>query len=224
MALPAPSGPVTLSVAVVTSGQPESAILVSRTLYRRLWADSLLSFAFVTLAPGADPAAVEHAIARRLGEHHRLSVRPTASLIAFFADQVRQAFSLAYLLELITLILVSVGIADTLATSVFERTREFGLMRAVGLHGGRLFAMVMLEAVTMGILGLVLAVGAGLLLGSFWVEIQFPAILGWVLEMHFPWGFAATAAAVTLVMCLGAGILPAIRAARLPVVEALRNE
>jgi ABC-type antimicrobial peptide transport system permease subunit len=76
----------------------------------------------------------------------------------------------------------------------------------------------------MGILGLLLAVVAGLLLGSFWVEVQFPAILGWVLDMHFPWGFATAAAAVTLAMCLGAGVLPALRATRLPVVEALRNE
>src|SRR5262249_45825792 len=79
----------------------------SRPLYRRLWAAPPLSFAFVTPAPGAQLGTVEAAIAARLGERHRLRVRPTASLIAFFADQVRQAFSLAYLLELITLILVS---------------------------------------------------------------------------------------------------------------------
>jgi putative ABC transport system permease protein len=97
-------------------------------------------------------------------------------------------------------------------------------MRIVGLRRSRLFAMVLLEGLALGVLGLMLALAAGLGLGLFWVKIQFPAILGWNLRLYFPTAFAVAAAALTLILCLLASIMPSVRAARLPVPAALRNE
>lgn len=71
---------------------------------------------------------------------------------------------------------------------------------------------------------LALALVVGLALGAFWVEVQFPAILGWRLDLHLPYAFALGAAALTLGLCLAGLVLPSWRAARVPVAAALRNE
>ena len=139
-------------------------------------------------------------------------------------SQTRKAFSVLYLMEGIIFLLVLIGIGDTLATSVIERTHEFGMMRAIGLYRSRLVGMVVLEGLGIGLLGLLLAAATGLLLGLFWVRVQFPAILGWRLDLHFPSRFAIGAVVLTLTLCLVGAVLPSLRAARLSVSEALRNE
>jgi putative ABC transport system permease protein len=76
---------------------------------------------------------VEEAIRRQLGTKYRLHIRTTEQLFDYFANQARQTFSVLYSVEIITFALVLVGIGDTLGTGVLERTREIGIMRAVGL-------------------------------------------------------------------------------------------
>jgi putative ABC transport system permease protein len=222
--LSSPHGELALPIAGVTRGQPESAVIMSRATYRAAWNDPLISWAHVVVTPGAKPSSVETAIGDRLGVRYRVHVRSTAAIIQYFADQARQAFSLLYLMEAITFLLVLLAIGDTLATSVVERTREFGMLRAVGLGRSRLFEMVLLEGTAIGLLGVVLAGVAGLTLGLFWVEIQFPALLGWKLDLHVPVEFVSMAAVLTLLLCLAGAFMPAWRASRLSVPVALRDE
>jgi putative ABC transport system permease protein len=127
-------------------------------------------------------------------------------------------------MEAITFLLVLIGVGDTLAAGVLERTRELGMLRAVGLRRSRLFGVTMLEGVVMGLLGLALAVITGLSLGLFWVRVQFPALVGWVLDLHLPTGFATIAAAIALLMCVLGALLPSMRAAFVPVSATLRQE
>jgi putative ABC transport system permease protein len=222
--LRSPTGPVDFEVAAITTGQPENAVILSRDKYRAHWNDGMIYIAHVALDPGSDAAAMETTIARMLGQKYRVAVRTRDELIGYFARQVREGFQIQYVGEVVTLLLVLIGIGDTLATSVMERTREFGMMRAVGLHRSRLVAILLLEGAGIALLGLFLAAITGLALGAFWVEVQWPALLGWKLDLSFPIGFAASAAALTFLLCLVGSVLPAWRAARLSVPEALRNE
>jgi putative ABC transport system permease protein len=222
--LQSPRGPVAFEVGAVTDGLLESGIVMSRDLYRATWNDSLVTWVYVVLESHAEVLPVRAAIERELGRRYRLQVQSSAALIDFFAGEVRRAFSALYLMEGIIFLLVLVGIGDTLAAGVVERTREFGMMRAIGAHRSRLFGIVMLEGAVIGILGLLLAVCTGIALGVFWVEVQFPAVLGWKLELHFPALFAAAMAVATLVLCIAGSVLPSRRAARLSVPAALRYE
>jgi len=222
--LDSPRGTMELRIVGVTPGQPESAVIVARELYRDAWNDRLITFAHVSLAAGTSASDAGEAVTRALGEKHRLRVWTTAELVDYFGGQVRQAFSLTYLMEAVTFLLVSIGIADTLATGIFERTRDLGVMRAIGVRRGSVATMVVLEGTTLGLFGTALAAVTGVGLGAFWVYVQFPAILGWRLGFHFPFGFAAMAGLVTVVLGAASSLLPALRVARLPVAEALRNE
>ena len=218
------SGDVELLIAAITPGQPESAIVLARGVYTRLWDDSLVTWVHVATHNGVAPAEVARRIREQLGRRYRLRVLTSAEMIDHFAGQVREAFSLQYVLELVTLFVVLVGVGDTLAAAVVARRRQFGMMRAVGLHRSRLFSLVMLEGVSIALLGLVLAVGLGLALSTFWVQVQFPALLGWTLEQYFPWRFVIAGGAVTMLVCMIGALVPSMRAASLSPVGVLRGE
>jgi len=222
--LAAPNGRLVLPIAGISSGAPESGIWLSRELYKRFWNDPTIWTANIALEKGADYRAVERAIATRLAARYRLSIRSSADLIEYFAAEVRRAFSLQYLLEAITLLLVAIAIGDTLASSILERTRELGMMRAVGLRRSNLFNVIMLQGLGIAAIGLAIALGTGAALGAFWVTTEFPALVGWDLDLHVPVAFTAIAMAITLAICAGGSFLPAVRAARRSVVEALRHE
>lgn len=222
--LTSPHGPVTFLVAAVTSGTTENSIILSRDQYRTYWNDTMVYLVHASLEKGADRIAVEGEIVRRLGSKYRLQIRSSRQLVEYFASQVHQAFGGLYVLEAITFLLILIALGDTLVSGVIERTRVFGMMRAVGLPRAQLLRTVVLEGAAIGLLGLLLAVAGGMALGLFWVEMQFPAILGWKLDLHFPFAFAFRAAALTMALCLVGSALPSLRAARLSVPDALRNE
>jgi putative ABC transport system permease protein len=197
---------------------------LERELYQRAWSDEFITYVHIVLSEGADLHGVVDGIQRSAGERYGLRLYTRATILDYFAGQVRQAFALAYLMEGMTFLLLVVAIGDTLAAWVTERTRRFGIMRALGFTRRDVFELVMLEGATIGTLGLGMAAAVGAALGFFWVTIQFPALLGWRIDVHVPYAFAAAAAIVTLLLCLTGSLLPSRRAAKLVVAEALRSE
>ncbi len=222
--LESPRGGLSLKVMGVAIGSPESAVWMSRERYKGFWSDNQIWTANVALQSNASYETVAREIETRLGAKYRISIRSTADLIQYFASEVRRGFALQYLLEAVTLLMVALAIADALASGVFERVREIGMMRAIGLKRAQLFRIVMLEGTTIAAIGLVVASLTGLLLGIFWVEIEFPALLGWDLDLHFPYTFTLMAFCFTLGLAALASFLPAWRAAHLQAADAIRHE
>lgn len=221
--LPSPNGGQRLRIAGIAREEPANAIVLARGRYRAAWHDTTVRYLFVRVAPGADASGVETEILR-VGQQHRLQALSSAAFVDSLGDQVRQAFNALYVMQAVVFLLVSIGIADALGGQVLERRRELGMLRAVGARRSRLFAMVFTEGLAFGVLGLALALATGLGLGLFWVTVQLPALLGWNPDLHMPYGFAALAAALTLVLCAVASLLPSAAAARLRVTEVLRGE
>jgi putative ABC transport system permease protein len=224
LVLAAPTGPQRFQVAAITRSDVAAVIIMSRDRLRAGWNDELMTWLFVAVTDPARTPEVHAAISRALGQSDRLLIRTRAEFVSYLADQARQAFSLLYIMEAVVFLLVLIGIGDTLATSVFERMREIGMMRAVGLRRGDVIRMIVLEAAAICVLGLALAVVAGGALGMFWVDVQFPLLVGWSLDLHLPRSFAVAAAILTLALCLLGALLPSIRAARIAVPVALRSE
>jgi putative ABC transport system permease protein len=224
VAVESPTGEVRLAIAGVSNVPIENAIVLSRDRYRALWNDPMVSLIHVVAADGRDRVALGADLRRRLGIANRLQVRSGGQLIRYFAEQVRQAFSLLYLVEAVIFGLILIAMGDNLAAGVIERTREFGMMRATGVRRARVARSVILEGAVIGGLGILLAAIGGLALGHFWVQVQFPAILGWRLEMHFPYRFALVTSGLALALCLLGSFLPARRAARTLPAAALRCE
>jgi len=118
----------------------------------------------------------------------------------------------------ISLLVGAVGIATIMTIAVAERTGEIGLLVALGAPRRSILGLFLGEAVALsafgGLLGLLLGIGLAQLL-----HLLLPA-----LPVHTPFSFVALAEALTIVIGLLAGVLPARRAARLNAVDALRSE
>ena len=127
----------------------------------------------------------------------------------------------------IALIAAGFGIINTLLMSVQERTREIGLMKAMGMSGGRIFALFSLEAVFIGFLGsaigAVVAIGVGSLISGVLANGLLSGLAGLQLVAFTPWSIA-TVLLLVMGIAFVAAVLPASRAARQSPIDFLRYE
>jgi putative ABC transport system permease protein len=127
----------------------------------------------------------------------------------------------------IALIAAGFGIINTLLMSVQERTREIGLMKAMGMGGGRVYTLFSLEAVFIGFLGSAIGAGIAILLGTGISNLLASTVLKDLPGLHllqFAPSSVITIILVVMFIAFLAGTLPARRAARQNPIDALRYE
>ncbi len=226
LTLDTPSGPISIRIVGVTADflSPRGTVLMSRELYRQLWRDTHVTRALVRVSPTASYEAARTTIERTLGRRYHIRVLRLRELVAWFADQVRRAFAGLNVLAALVIVVVLIGMGDTLAAGMIERTRELGVARAIGVRRRTLGLMVIGEGLLLGALGMILATVLGLGLGTLWVKATFPALLGWTLSLHLPLTQTGELAMTALGISLLAAYLPTIRVVRLDPVAALRSE
>jgi putative ABC transport system permease protein len=221
-----PGGPLGLRIVGIVADflSPRGTVLMSRRLYRERWRNGQITHALVALAHGADSAQIRANIAARLGVRHQIRVVDIPQLVAWFAEQARRAFASLHVLGGLVLIVVSLGVGDSLAAGVLERTRDLGVVRALGTRQRIVGRVIVVEAMMLAFMGIMLATVLGLGLGIMWVKATFPALMGWTLSLHIPMSEAAVVFVGGFAVCLVAAYIPARRAARLDPVLALRTE
>ena len=139
-----------------------------------------------------------------------------------FADQQRapidQLVLMVDALLGLALVIAVLGIVNTLALSIIERTREIGLLRAIGLGRGQLRLMVTLESVVMAVLGAVLGVALGICFG---MAMMYAVRDQGLNVIAVPWTQLVVFLGLAVVIGVLAAVLPARRAARLDVLTAI---
>lgn len=160
--LDTPSAPLSVIIGGITMdfASPRGTLEMSRDLYRFHCYDEQVTRVFVRTAPDVARATVRERIARALGRAHGLRLLSAGDMVDYFAAQVRRAFAPLLVLSALVLVVVLVGMADALAADIAERTRELGVIRALGVRRRPLSRMVIAEAGLLGALGLVLALAA----------------------------------------------------------------
>ncbi len=134
---------------------------------------------------------------------------------------VRLAHASAWGTSMIALLIGILGIANTMAMSVFERTREIGILRALGWKRGHVLALIQFEAVVLGLGGGFLGIAVGW--GALRLLSALPQTAS-IVSASFSLPLMIEALGVALLAGLIAGALPAWRGARLSPVEALRHD
>lgn len=121
----------------------------------------------------------------------------------------------------LAMVIAVLGIINTLALSISERTREFGLLRAVGTRRGQVMWMVTVESVVISVFGAVLGIAVGAGLGA--AVFQALRDVGFT-TLSFPWSLMIGYVIASVFVGLVAALIPAIRAARLDVLRAIAYE
>ena len=224
--LDTPSGPLELPIlgAALAFVSPTGTLELSRTLYAERWRDTQVNRVWVRTDPAVEAGTARAAIARAVGGAYGVQVFTAGEMLAQLAEQARRAFAPVGVVEGIVLVVVLIGIGDALASAVLKRTRAIGTLRAVGLRRADVVRMVVAEGLVIAGLGLLLGLAAGFGLAAVWVYATLPSLLGWMVELHVPWGRLALVAAATVVVAVLAALLPARAAARLEATAALRYE
>jgi putative ABC transport system permease protein len=215
----AKSGNADLRVAAIFSDDTFGQFFVSLPEYERNFTTQQDSVILARARDGVSPDAAKAAAKADLKDFSNLDVRTKAEYKDFVASQINQFLTLFYLLLAMAVIIAIFGIVLTLALSVFERTREIGLLRAVGLSRRRVRAMIRWEAIIVALIGALV----GLLLGVFLGVVSVSAIPEFK-AIAIPWGRMIVFLVVAGVFGVLAAILPARRAARLNILEAIQNE
>lgn len=169
----------------------------------------------------ADMATVSSALKAKVKDLPTISVQTRQEFAKTQSAAVDQMLMLIYGLLALAILIASLGILNTLALSVFERTREIGLLRAIGLSRRQLRAMVRLESVTITLLGAITGIVLGLIFGVVFRRSQQD---NGITHLAIPW----TSVVVFLVLAIIIGVVaawwPARRAAKLKVLDAIATE
>jgi putative ABC transport system permease protein len=179
------------------------------------------NYLLVTKGAGADTAQLQRTIEQQTAELPTVTVKDQQG----FADEQRapidQMLVLIYALLGLALVIAVLGIVNTLALSVIERTREVGLLRAIGFSRRQLRRMVRLEAVAISLLGAVLGVGMGVLFGlALMTSLRDDGLE----VVSVPVGQLLAFVVASAVVGVVAAVFPARRAARLDVLTAIAAE
>jgi putative ABC transport system permease protein len=221
-----PHGPLHATIAgvVVDYVSPRGSIVMARPDYERRWDDHRANRFHVWLAPGATADAVRAAVSAGPGRDFALKVLTQRELYAYHQDAVRRAFRFTRALEVLPLLVAGLGLAEALLAVSLDRRRELALLRATGATRGQVAAAVVAEAAGVGAVGWIGGIAMGAVLSLLWVRVNFTVQLGWDLDFHFAFASLPAAAMAALLVSVPAGLLPAWRVARLPIVAALRDE
>jgi len=217
-------GGATASLPVAGIYEPNGALgpyVVSLDTWEDNGGDTRDSFLYVNLAEGAAPTDARPAVAEVLAAYPNLDLLDQAGFKEQQRGQVNQLLFLIYALLALAILIAVLGIVNTLALSVIERTREIGLLRAVGMSRRQLRRMVRLESVVISVFGAAL----GLLLGVlFGVLLQRSLAGQGINDLAIPVGSLLVFLVLAGVIGVLAAVWPARRAAKLDVLRAVTTE
>ncbi len=178
-------------------------------------------FVFARTADGTTAKEARTAIEGVLEAYPQLKLEDRSEFQKSQEDQIDQFLAAVNGLLFLAIVIALLGIANTLALSVLERTREIGLLRSIGMMRKQARRMVLAEAVIVAVFGALLGLVIGLLFG-IGAASALPESA--VSTVAIPWASLVTVVIVAAIAGVVAGLLPARRAARLDVLKAVSSE
>ena len=215
------SGPVDTEIVGVFEANDFADIYISTDSYKvnfRYEGDAVV---FANAAEGLSVAEAQEAIAPTVSSYGNVKAQTKSEIVTEAETQIDQGLALFTGLLFFAVIIAVLGITNTLTLSVYERTREIGLLRAVGMSRRQVRRMVRWEAVIVATFGALLGVGIGIVLG--WAVVRALADEG-LGAFDIPF----TQVILALVLAAATGVLaavwPARKAARMNILDAISTE
>jgi putative ABC transport system permease protein len=195
--------------------------VISLSSHEELYTEQLDAMVLLKIDADADPPATQAAIEGSIEEFGSVQVLDQVSFREQRAGLIDQILGLVTALLAMAILIAVFGIVNTLSLSVYERTRELGLLRAVGMSRLQVKRMVRSESVIIAVFGALLGMAIGVVFG--WALQQALAPEG-VTELTIPVGSLVVYLVLSGVAGVLAAIGPARRAAKLDVLQAVSYE
>ncbi|MFG2026843.1 FtsX-like permease family protein [Streptomyces sp. NPDC048825] len=176
---------------------------------------------YVNAASGTSVDTLRSRLEQTLDPYPQVQVRDQADYKQLVRDQIAVLLYLVYALLGLAIVIAVLGVVNTLALSVVERTREIGLLRAIGLARRQLRRMIRLESVVIAVFGAVLGLALGLVWG---VCVQQVLALQGMTALAIPWVTIVAVVVGSAIVGIVAALLPALRASRMNVLAAIAHE
>jgi putative ABC transport system permease protein len=195
--------------------------LLTPAAYERDFVQGFDAQVYVLGAPAASPTELDAALERVVAPYPTVTVQDKDEFIASQTRQIDGLLAFMQALLGLSILIALLGIANTLGLSIIERTRELGLLRAVGMSRGQLRSMVRWEAVIIGVMGALLGLVIGVFFG--WALVRALREDG-VTEFAVPLAQLGLYVAIAAVAAILAAWLPARRASKLDILSAIVTE
>ena len=175
----------------------------------------------LTLKEGTDLDTVRNKARDIVADTYQYAVRDASEISDQVGQQINQMLAVLYGLLGLSIAIAILGIVNTLVLSVSERTQEIGLMRAVGLGKAQLAGEIITESVLTSLYGTVLGGATGVVLAAALKEVLEDRGLT---SLSIPWGQMVGMLVLSVVVGVIAALWPALRASRIPVLDAIATE
>jgi putative ABC transport system permease protein len=224
--VPAPYGVIRLPIAgiVVDYSDQQGTILMDSRVFQQYWHDDTVNIFRLYLKPGVPMPDVRRSILERYAGDRQVFVLTNAELKAYILKVTDQWFGLTSVQIAVAVLVAILGIVNTLTVSITDRRRELGVLQAVGGLRGQIRRTIWIEALSIGVLGLVLGLGLGAINLYYILQIIHEDIAGMRLEYAFPVTVVAALVPTILASAFIAAIWPAESAVHGSLVEALEYE
>ena len=225
--IPAPAGLLAIPIAgIITDwSDQQGSLFLDRAVYEKYWNDDTVNVFRIYVTPGTDPQSVRQRLLERLSPAHpRLLVLTNAEVRSWVLELTEQWLQLTYSQVFIAVVVAILGIVNALTVSIIDRKRELGVLRAVGGFRRQIRQTVWMEAVAIGVVGLVLGLSFGAANLFFLLQITGRDLSGMYLPYRYPFSIAALLFPVILAAAFLSALWPGESAVRMSLVEALEYE
>ena len=199
-------------------------VLLEKKLFQLLWKDETLHSAGIYLREGVSQEAFKEVIRERYSKPYRLFVVSHRELRNEVLKIFDQTFAITYALEFIAIIVAVLGIINSLNALIIERQRDIGIVRAVGAFQKQIGKTTLIEAGMIGFFSHIFGLLCGFLLSILLIYVINKQSFGWTIQFSIPLWSLIESWLVVMLTSIGAGFIPARRAAKMNVVESLRME
>jgi putative ABC transport system permease protein len=214
----------TVGAVIIDYTSDQGSVIMDRDVFVSQFKNDQVDSFHVYLKDLAKLEQTREEINAKLRDRYDMYVLSNLELRGEAQKLLAGAFSITYAMEVVAVSLALLGIVNTLLAAVLDRTREIGMLRAVGADRKQIVKLFAGEAFFIGLTGSIFGILQGSLVGYIVTKIVGVQATGWNFPFSFPWITAIWMLFLATIAAVLAGLYPARRAARLDVVEALAYE
>ncbi|WP_242146404.1 FtsX-like permease family protein [Sphingomonas sp. BAUL-RG-20F-R05-02] len=199
----------------------QGAIVMRDGDYTRLTGDASRDEAAIMLRPGTRGDTVTAALRAAAPG---VAITEPATLRRFALQLFDRSFAVTYLLEAIAILVGLAGVAATMSAQTIARTREFGMLRHIGVSRRQVTAMLASEGALLGAIGGIAGIGLGAVLAQVLIQVINPQSFNWTMATLVPWGTIGCVALALVIAASVTAILAGRRATAIDAVRAVRED